>query len=587
MLERPRPEYKVTLEKNVPMQTRDGVTLKADVLRPDAPGRFPVLLSRTPYGKDGAATNPNGSPTFFARHGYVTVMQDCRGRFNSDGEYTALFQEVADGYDAVEWAARLPWANGRVGTTGQSYLGATQYLLAGNNPMPPSLQVMAPVSASADFHQSWVYHTGGAMLWGWMVAYAIHKGRNTLQRKGLETLLQKMDDYVEKGTNFSMPLRDQWFKHLPISDWIDLLKEAAPYFADYVRNADDGPFWWRINLARQAKNVRVPMLHVSSWYDIFLEGALNGYQSIREQSPSPQARQGQRLLIGPWAHLLPYVVPSSRGAGDIDFGPEAMIDLHQTLLRWFDYWLKDRDTGLMSEPPVSIFTMGENQWKTLPDWPPANAHYARFYFHSGGSANSLSGDGVLSTTPPGDEPADTYTYDPNDPVPSLGGHNLSIPLGVQDQRPAEQRNDVLVFTSEPMEHAVEVTGPITVELWATSSARDTDFTAKLVDVRPDGYAKNLLDGIIRARYRESASSPTLLQPGRSYRYTIDLWATSNVFLPGHRIRVEISSSNFPRFDRNPNTGAAFGADSTLLKAQQTVHHRNEMASHIVLPIIPR
>ena len=587
MVQRPRQEFRVVVEKNVPMRTRDGVTLRADVLRPDAPGRFPVLLSRTPYGKDSAANNPNGSPYFFARHGYVTVMQDCRGRFNSDGEYEPLFQEVADGYDAVEWAARLPWANGRVGTTGQSYLGATQYLIAGNNPMPPSLQVMAPVSASADFHQSWVYRTGGPMLWGWMVAYAIHKGRNTLQRKGAETLLQKMDEYVQKGDNFSMPLSDRWFRHLPISDWADLLKEAAPYFADYIKNADDGEYWHRINLTHQAGHVSVPMLHVSSWYDIFLEGALNGYRSIKDQSRHPVARNGQKLIVGPWAHLLPYSVPNSKGTGDIDFGPEALMDLHLILLSWFDYWLKDSQTGVMDEPSVRIFTMGDNRWRNLADWPPPNVHYVRYFLHSGGKANTLNGDGVLSTVPPSDEPNDAFTYDPNDPVPTLGGNNLSIPLGVQDQRPAEQREDVLVFTSEPLERPLEVTGPITAELWAASTARDTDFTAKLVDVRPDGYAMNLVEGIIRARYRESGSRPTPIEPGRAYKYTIDLWATSNVFLPGHRIRVEVSSSNFPRYDRNPNTGAAFGQGTEQVPARQTVFHRGAMASHIVLPVAPR
>ncbi len=587
MRERAQQEYKLTLERNVPMRTRDGVTLVADIVRPDAPGRFPVLLSRTPYGKDARSQDPNGSNWFFARCGYIAVTQDCRGRFNSEGDYTPLFQEVTDGHDAVEWAARLPWSNGRVATFGQSYLGATQYLIACNNPMPSSLQAMAPISASADFHQSWVYHTGGAMMWGWMVPYAIHKGRNTLERKGLAALLKKIDEYVEQADNFAMPLTQEWFRRLPINDWVNLLKETAPYFADYISHPDDGQFWWSINLTRHAASVRVPMLHVSSWYDIFLEGALNAYPSIKEQSLVPQARGGQRLILGPWAHLFPYVQPTSGGTGDIDFGPDALVDLHHTHLRWYDYWLKDVDTGIMSEPPVSVFAMGENRWKSFSDWPPPSAHYVRFFFHSGGKANALHGDGSLSTVPPGEEPPDTFTYDPNDPVPTLGGNNLAIPLGVRDQRPVEQRNDVLVFTSDPLERPIEVTGPITVELWAASTARDTDFTAKLVDVHPDGYAQNLQDGIIRARYRECASSPTFIEPGQVYRYTIDLWATSNVFLPGHRLRVEISSSNFPRFDRNPNTGAAFGSDTVLEKAEQSIYHRNDLASHSALPVIPR
>jgi hypothetical protein len=587
MPDRGQRRYEVVVEHDVPMVTRDGVTLYADVFRPDAPGRFPVLLSRSPYGKASAGASPNGSNIFFAQFGYVTVMQDCRGRFTSQGEFDTIFQEVEDGYDAVEWAARLPWSNGRVGTTGQSYLGLTQYAIACNDPMPPSLQAMAPVSASSDYHASWIYHTGGAAMWGWMVPYAILKGRNTLERQGLSELLAKMDEYVEPANNFGQPLRDEWYRHLPIKDWNDLLKETAPYFADHVEHADDGEYWYRANVNRHAESVSVPMLHISSWYDIFAEGALNAYQSIRDQSRFPQASTNQRLIMGPWGHLFPFVVPNSQGAGDIDFGSAALIELHQTLLRWFDYWLKDIDTGIMDEPPVSIFSLGENRWQELPDWPPANAHRVRYFLHGDGAANSLQGDGTLSTAPPADEQPDRFTYDPADPVPTLGGQNLTIALGVADQRPAEERSDVLVYTSEVLDQPVEVTGPISVELWAASSAVDTDFTAKLVDVRPDGYAQNLLDGIIRARYRDSATDPTPIAPGEPYRYTIDLWATSNVFLPGHRIRLEISSSNFPRFDRNLNTGERFGEGTEWLAADQTVFHQDGMASFMELPIIPR
>lgn len=587
MRDHARRQYGVIFETNVPMKTRDGVTLYADVWHPDAPGRFPVLLSRTPYGKESAANNPNGSNAFFARFGYVTIMQDCRGRFTSEGDYNPPFQEVEDGYDAVEWAARLPWANGRVGTCGQSYLGATQYAIAGNNPMPPSLQAMAPVSASSDFHQSWVYHTGGASMWGWLVPYAIHKGRNTLERAGRHELLAKMDEYVEPATNFAMPLNDEWFRHRPISDWVELLKEAAPYFAAYINEADDGPFWDPINLNVQAPHVGVPMLHISSWYDIFLEGALNGFQSIRARSEHRKAAAAQKLIVGPWAHLFPYVVPNSGGTGDIDFGSEALSDLHQVQLRWFDYWLKDIETGIMDEPPVSVFTMGENRWQTFDDWPPAASRDVRFYLHSGGSANTSSGDGTLSTVPPGEEEPDKFVYDPADPAPTLGGNNLSIPLGVKDQRPVEQRQDVLVFTAEVLAEPLQVTGPVTVELWAQTSAADTDFTAKLVNVRPDGYAQNVADGIIRARYRESSHEPKPVAPGTPTRYTIDLWATSHVFLAGHAIRLEISSSNFPRFDANPNTGAKFGEGTELIPANQSIFHQPGLESFVCLPVMPR
>lgn len=575
-------------EQNVMVPMRDGVRLAADVIRPAAPGRYPVLVTRGPYGKDGYVDNPDHSVWFFPKHGYVVVSQDCRARFGSEGEsYDPLFQEIKDGYDTVEWAARQPWSNGRVGTTGQSYLGATQYTLAASNPLPPHLQAMAPVSASADFRQSWVYHTGGAMEWGWMVPYAIHKGKNTLARQGHDALLEKVDQYLLPADNFAQPLTDEWYRHLPLADWVERLKETAPYFGEYLSNERDGPYWWRINLLRHLKGITVPMFHVSSWYDIFLEGALNAYRAIREEGGSELARRSQKLLVGPWAHIRPYTAPTSGDTGDIDFGDDARIELHDYLLRWFDYWLKDIDTGLMDEPPVYLFIMGENRWRYENEWPLARTHYTKYYFHGGSPANSRQGSGTLSTSPPGDEPPDNYLYDPNDPVPTLGGNTLIIPQGVADQRSVEDRQDVLVYTSEPLERDLEITGPIKVHIFASTSAVDTDFTAKLVDVRPDGYAHNLQDGIIRARFRTSGSEPSMINPGQVYNYTIDLWATSHLIRSGHRLRVEVSSSNFPRFDRNPNTGAPLGQDRTLAAARQEIHHSTQYPSHIVLPIIPR
>ena len=331
----------------------------------------------------------------------------------------------------------------------------------------------------------------------------------------------------------------------------------------------------------------MPMFHVSSWYDIFLEGALNAFQALRERGGSPLARSGQKLLVGPWSHLRPYTTPTSKETGDIDFGEAALIDLHPYLVRWFDFWLKDIDTGIMDEPPVSIFVMGENRWREENEWPLARTHYTRFYLHADGPANTRSGAGTLSTAPPDDEPPDQFVYDPADPVPTAGGSVMIIPQGVEDQRSVEDRQDVLVYTSEVLERDLEVTGPIKAHIFAATTARDTDFTVKLVDVRPDGYAHNLQDGIIRARYRDSAAQPLLVDPGRVYEYVIDLWWTSHLLKAGHRLRVEVSSSNFPRFDRNQNTGAALGIDSRLEIAQQTVHHSAGYPSHIILPVIPR
>jgi putative CocE/NonD family hydrolase len=334
------------------------------------------------------------------------------------------------------------------------------------------------------------------------------------------------------------------------------------------------------------------MYHVSSWYDIFLEGALHGFAGMRERGGSPEARMGQKLLVGPWAHLRPYTSPTSQGTGEADFGPEAMIQLHDHLLSWFDYWLKDMETGIMEEPPVRLFVMGEDRWRDEQEWPLARTHYTRYYLHSNGAAKTYHGNGTLSTIPPDDEHPDVYTYDPQDPVPTLGGCTLIIPQGVYDQRPAEERQDVLVYTSEPLERDLEITGPVVVKLFAASTARDTDFTAKLIDVfppsseYPEGLAFNITDSIIRARYRNGWTNPEPMTPGLPYELAFQLYPTSNVFRKGHRIRLDVSSSNWPRFDVNPNTGGPQGREPRYEQAHQSIYHDAARPSHIVLPIQP-
>ena len=578
--------HRVLVEKDVPMRTRDGVTLRADVYRPDAPGHFPVLLSRLPYDKNQRRRPGDIDP--FVERGYVVIMQDTRGRFASEGdEYYPLIWEAADGHDAVEWAAQLQYSDGQVGTMGQSYLGATQYLLAPTR--PPHLKASFPASAAGDFHQCWVYHTGGAFELGWQIPYAILMARDTIARKGLtKKLLPELEDLLAPApTPWAPPLSDEAYRRLPLMAWGKQLEPVARYVTDYLTHPEDGAFWWPINLERQHRQVAVPMYHVTSWYDIFLQGGLANFSGLRQQAMTDAARAAQKLLIGPWAHLFPYTSPTSTGTGDIDFGPAALIDLHQIQLRWFDHWLKGIDTGILDEPPVKLFVMGENRWRDEREWPLARTRYTPYYLHSGGRANGASGDGTLSPGAPGDEAPDHYAYDPADPVPTLGGNTLILAMGVQDQRPVEARPDVLVYTSEVMTAPLEVTGPLAVTLFAASSAPDTDFTAKLVDVRPDGYAQNLADGIVRARYRNSRETPTPLIPDEVTRFTIDLWATSHVFLPGHRIRVEVASSNFPRFDRNLNTGEDQATAMRGQTARQTVFHDARYPSHIALPVIPR
>lgn len=577
------PTYKVTVERHLTMRARDGVALYADVYRPDAPGQFPVLVVRTPYDKSQELAL--SEKDYFAPRGYVVVVQDTRGRFSSEGAFYPFIREANDGYDTIEWAAGLPWSNGMVGTVGQSYLGLVQYYAAPTR--PPHLKVMCPVSGPVTYFENCVWRRGVFEL-GWILAYFVFMARDTLGRKGLyEKERAVLDSYLANPDALISPLKDEVYRHLPLIDWAQRLENGAPYLADYLRNWTDGTFWAETDLRPRCKDAAVPALHVGSWYDAFQYDTLAMYTGMRDHAATEEARRGQKLIMGPWAHLMPYSVPTSGGTGDIDFGPEAKIELHAIQLRWFDHYLKGIDTGMLKEPPVRLFVMGENRWRDENEWPLKRTRYTKVFLHSRGNANSLSGDGALSLAPPADESADHFVYDPNDPVPTRGGTSLGLAAGVYDQTEIERRPDVLVYTSDPLESDLEVTGPITMRLFAASSAPDTDFMAKLVDVRPNGYAHNLAEGVVRTRFRESLSKPTPITPGKAYEYGIDLWSASHVFKKGHRIRLEVTSSNFPRYDRNPNTGHDFGIDTEFAAARQTVLHSAASPSHVLLPIIPR
>jgi uncharacterized protein len=568
----------------VPAKMRDGVTLYADVYRPDAPGRFPVVLMRTPYGRE--ATAPNAKR--FVPYGYIFIAQDTRGRFQSEGDwYYPLIHEANDGYDTVEWAAGLPWSDGNVGTAGQSYLCATQYLMAPTR--PPHLRAMFATSAPSDWHECWVYRGAGVLDWGWLLPYSLMMTPDQLKRNGTESLLKAIRGYYPDGSEMALwsGLKEEHYRDLPIYEWAERLKDSMPYMKDYLDHPEDDDYWRHLNVRHKASSVNVPIYHVASWYDGFLEGGLNNFMNLKQNAATEQARAGQRLLVGPWPHLYPYDSPTSK-VGDLDMGSEAMIRLGDLSVRWFDYWLKGVSNGIMDEKPVSIFVMGDNTWRDENEWPLARTKYTPCYLHSGGKANTLNGNGTLSWDAPASEPADSFVYDPNDPAPTIGGSQLGPnPTGPQDQRPVEARPDVLVYTSEPVRQDLEITGPLTVKLFAASSATDTDFTAKLVDVWPTGYAQNIQDGIIRARYRSSKNNPSLIKPDEINEYTIDLWATSHVVKQGHRLRIEISSSNFPHYDRNLNTGGPLFKERDFKRATQTVFHDGTHASHIILPVIPR
>ncbi|HZT33676.1 MAG TPA: CocE/NonD family hydrolase [Bryobacteraceae bacterium] len=565
------PSNDIRIENHVPVRMRDGVVLYADVYRPVKQGRYPVLVSRTPYSTE-RFPDAYAAAVFFARRGYVFVFQDVRGRHESDGKWDPFRNEQEDGYDTVEWAAAQPWSNGKVGMEGASYLGFVQWQAAVK--APPHLVAIFPNLASTSIYHDTITFNGGfrlSLAFGWG---PVRQESRIMQNPGVHT----MGDGIEE-LSF-----DKILWHLPLNDMQRLAGRNAQFYRDWLAHPDYDDYWKPLSVEDRFESIAIPVHTFGGWYDILAQGTLHGFEGMSHKGKTTLAREQSKMVIGPWGH------GATRKYGDIDFGEQAMVDAHALELHWYDYWLKGIDNGVPQDPPVRLFVMGRNQWRAEKEFPLSRAEYRKLYLHSGGNANSERGDGQLSWNEPaaGAHP-DHYRYDPDLPVPSVGGSNCCgtpTPAGPVDQRVVERRHDVLVYTSDYLAEELEVTGPLKLVLYASSDAPDTDFIAKLVDVYPDGRAINLAEGIVRARYRESLSRPRPLEPGKVYAFEIDMLATSNVFLKGHRIRVDVTSSHFPQFDRNPNTGEPFGASARVRVAAQTVEHSRVYPSHILLPVIP-
>jgi uncharacterized protein len=566
-------QAQLVIERGVPVRMRDGVVLFADIYRPSTPGSFPVLLERTPYDKGNDTEMDVGSHA--AELGYVIIVQDVRGRYTSGGEWYPFRHESQDGYDTVEWAAALPYSDGRVGMFGSSYVGATQMLAAIAH--PPHLAGICPQFTPSNYHDDWVYQGGAFEQW-FTESWTSILARDTVNR------------YL-KTTNFmdmtrTLPLTSYPLFHVGTAFEPDrLTSQFAPYFLDWLAHPNFDDYWLPWSIEDHYPEIRVPALTVAAWYDIFLGGSLRNYLGVKKDGGNQTARQNQRLLITIGGHA-----GTGRKIGDVDFGPAAAeFDEAAVTLEWYDFLFKGK-TNRFSEPkPVRIFVMGSNIWRDEQEWPLARARSTKFYLHSGGRANSVDGDGALSAETPKGEPPDTYRYNPEHPVPTIGGPLCcegDMIAGPRDQRAAEKLQDVLVYSTKPFSADLEVTGPVKVELYATSSAVDTDFTAKLVDVDPSGFARNLTEGIVRARYRDSRTKPELLVPGKVYPIDIDLWATSNVFLAGHTLRLEISSSNFPRFDRNLNLGEPSATAKNSVPATNSILHDAAHPSALILSVVP-
>ena len=554
------------IERDVVVKMRDGVTLRADVYHPRADGRFPVLLTRTPYDK----SNSLDVCMRAVAAGYACVAEDCRGRWASEGEWYPFKHESEDGYDTVEWFAHQPYSTGMIGMWGASYVGATQLLAALAH--PPHLAGLFAVVTASNYHENWTYQGGAFQQW-FAEEWTSELSEDTLRRR------------VPGGEH---PL--EWANVLPLADYPVInapdAKDLAPYFQDWLAHSEYDDYWRQWAIDADYSRINVPVFHVGGWYDIFLGGTLRNYLGIKAGGGNLFTRENQRLLIEVGGHA-----GAGRKVGDVDFGPNADWNETGLMLRWYDFLLKGSHNGVATEKPVRVFTMGPNQWRDFVDWPPPGAQPQRFFLHSTGKANSSAGDGALIQTLPAAESSDHYVYDPANPVPTRGGplccNKDLLATGPQDQTDIERRNDILIYTTEPLAEAMNATGPVSAELYVQSSAEDTDFTSKLVDLWPNGFEQNITEGILRMRYRNSTVHAEKIQPGQTYKIRIDMWATSNVFAAGHCIRLEVSSSNFPRFDRNLNTGETAIAHATRkVVATNTLLHDAAHPSALVLTVLP-
>jgi putative CocE/NonD family hydrolase len=562
----------VTVEHNVAMKTRDGVTLYADVYRPTGEESLPVLLKRTPYDKTGDAAFGRMA----ALRGYIVVVQDVRGRYTSEGEWYTFKHEMEDGYDTVEWAAALPHSDGRVGGFSGSYVGATQMLEAIGH--PPHLAGICPVVTASNYHENWTYQGGAFEQWfnqSWTAGLAQDTENRALKQAANALVADKV-----------LPLNRFPVFNVQDADGEKLTRELAPYYLDWLAHPNYDAYWKQWSIEENFGSIQVPALVIAAWYDIFQGGSIRNYLGIRAHGGTEAARTQTQLVVAIGGHS-----GWSGKVGEVDFGPDAPFDENAITLDWYDHLFKGMQNQFANGKPVKIFVMGENRWRDEASWPLERAKETRYFLHSDGNANSTAGDGTLTTEAAKKETADTFVYDPANPVPTVGGplccDGVHLAPGPRDQGLVEARQDVLVYSTPALEEDVEVTGPVTLDLFAKSSAVDTDFTGKLVDVGPDGKAINLTEGILRVVYRDGMSAPKPIEPGQVYEYKIDLWSTSNVFLKGHKIRLEVSSSNFPRFDRNLNTGKSAADSATFVKATNTILHDSQHPSALVLPVVPR
>ena len=576
-----QPEYEVIVEGNVKIPMRDGIKLATDIYRPDSEGTFPVILVRTPYKKEMNELQAR----YFARRGYVYAVQDCRGRFSSQGDWNPFFSEPQDGFDTIEWLATQPWSSGKVGMIGGSYLGWVQWWAAREH--PPHLVTIIPNVAPPDPYYNIPYEYGVFFMWGaiWWADVLEQEATADLTGKAFEKIMEKK--YAKL------------LHHLPVIELDEIvLGKKNTYWREWIQHPDNDEYWDRASFLEHLKGLDIPVYHQSGWFDGDGIGSKLNYLTM--------ARHGhthQKLVLGPWGHTAQ---ATRRGPGDRDFGPNAIIDLERSYLQWLDRWLKGIENGIDKEPFVSLFVMGSNDWLHDDRYPLPETKFTKFYLASKGSANTSLGDGWLDTVPPNDTVAvsDSYTYDPGDPTPDpnfyfdpedLKEEKAEKVRSVEEEREKRrayyakvnrERSDILFYETLPLETDLTFAGPISAVLYASSSAKDTDWFMRLSEVNEKGDILPLAHGMIRARYRNSFSRPEFLEPGKIYEYHLDMWQTGITIPEGGRLRVEVTSASFPLFSRNLNTGKHNETETEYITATQSIYHDRDHPSHVFLPVIP-
>jgi hypothetical protein len=608
-------KYEVRVERSVAVPMRDGVHLSTDLYFPvNAAGKLGAVLIRTPYNKHTFRSSTSRAQ-FFAGQGYAVAVQDVRGKFESEGEFIVSGSDVPDGYDTDSWIAAQSWSNGKIGTYGCSYLGDVQIMQA--QARHPNLTAMIPQAASSSLGQARNrYHQFGVRLGGtfelaaavgWFAASGSKLYYGPPAGAPRELFLRYQDQFNPapaarpewtqaaprgRGATASedIQFRKLWWV-LPITDIPSVGHYPPTDFEQLAKLTPTDPWWTRFGYLTDSSRFDVPALHINSWYDFGPQETMTEWEMLRTNATSALGRDNQFAVIAPTTHCGfegagPNTIVGEREVGDATF------DWTGLYLKWFDYWLRGVSNAVTSMPKIQYFLMGKGEWRAADGWPIPGTQFTKFYLHGRGTANGRLGDGVLSTTlPAAGEPPDHYVYDPQTPTPSRGGPvcctgTPDAPEGAFDQSDVEMRSDILVYTSEPFKEGVEVTGPLSAVLYASSDAKDTDFTAKLIDVYPDGRAFNLQEGVLRARYREGFDHAVFMAPGGVYEIKVDMQATGNYFPPGHRVRLEIASANFPRFDRNLNTGGNNFDEKAWKVARNMIYHSSKYPSHVILPIVP-